>query len=128
MVDAAHPHGDGRIPVSLGPGTPCAGDALLVQDGLPAPDGFPAIRFRLPAEGMAHAVGCPCCAPRNPAAAALGMLFRARARGEVPWFERVLALADARGRATVIAALTDDLLVTARFVEAPALPPGNCRW
>lgn len=109
----------GRIPVSLTLDEASPGVALLVQDDLPVPAGLPTVRFRLPAAGAFHRFGCACCAPRNPAAAALAALFHARARGQVAWFDRVATLLkDERGRAAVVAALADDLLVMARFVEA----------
>ncbi|MDE2573876.1 MAG: hypothetical protein KGL55_01045, partial [Rhodospirillales bacterium] len=57
--------------------------------------------------------GCACCLPRHGAAAALGALFLARARGEVPFFRRVLAVV--RDAAAVRAALAGDVVTAARF-------------
>jgi hypothetical protein len=60
-----------------------------------------------------HGAGCACCAPRGAVGRALGGLFLARARGEVPYFRRVVVVsADVAG---VRAALASDILVAARF-------------
>jgi hypothetical protein len=60
-----------------------------------------------------HAFGCTCCLPRTAAAQALGQLFLARARGEMGFFRRVIAAPE--DAASVRAAVTDDVLVAARF-------------
>jgi hypothetical protein len=67
-----------------------------------------------------HAGGCACCGGgRSPAAAALDRLFQARVRGACPWFERVVALAEApAARDAVVAALREDAVTAARFRAA----------
>jgi len=113
--------GDGRIPVLLaGAGIAGAGAAVL-------PAGA-AARFTV--EAGVHAVGCACCVPRSDAARALARLFLARARGEVALFRRVIAVtASPAGRAAVTAAVTGDVLASARFRMAeqarPEAPPPN---
>ncbi len=68
----------------------------------------------------AHPLGCACCLPRGPVAVALGRLFLARARGEAPLFDTVIAVTrGAAGAAAVRAALTDDVVTRARFRLAP---------
>ncbi len=105
--------------------------ALLVEDG-PAPSdppqgnvpmgAAPVARFALPA--TSHVFGCACCLPRGPVAVALGRLFLARARGEAPLFDTVLAVThSAAGRAAVHAALEGDVVTRARFRLAPDQPP-----
>ena len=89
------------------------GDALLVEgdarvDFWPLPT---AVR-----RSPAHAAGCACCVPRSPAALALDRLFQARAKGEVPFFRRVLAVTSTpEGDMAVWAALRTDPLVSGRF-------------
>lgn len=115
---------DARIPVLLegpmlpeGPILPEGGadaTALLLESDAPAPSGWTVARFDLPR--TAHRTGCACCLPRGPVAEALGRLFLARARGEVPFFRRVLARpVSEAGREALIAALADDPLVSGRF-------------
>jgi len=65
-----------------------------------------------------HAAGCACCTPRTAAAETLTRLFMQRARGEVPFFRRVLVVSDAAGNEAVRAALRSDPLVSARFRAA----------
>ena len=68
---------------------------------------------------QAHAIACSCCGGRLPAAAALDRLFQARVRGQCPWFDRVVALADtAEARAAITAALAGDAVTAARFRAA----------
>ncbi len=63
-----------------------------------------------------HPAGCACCVPRGAVAADLARLFLARARGEVPFFRRVVAVPDGgAGTDAVRAALRDDPFVSARF-------------
>ena len=65
---------------------------------------------------MPHAVACTCCGGRSAVAAALDRLFQARVRGQCPWFDRVVALAETpEARAMVEAALRDDAVTAARF-------------
>jgi hypothetical protein len=109
---------DPRIPVRL-LGTheaPPAGAAILAEGEPPPalPPGQPAARFDLPATG--HAIGCACCAPRNPAALALNRLFLSRVRGEAPFFAKVAAIPrSAKGAAAIRDALSGDPVVQARF-------------
>lgn len=58
-----------------------------------------------------HQPGCACCEGRSPAALALDRLFLDRVRGQVAFFDAVLAREDAGLRA----ALAGDRVVTARF-------------
>ena len=96
---------DGRVVVRVGRVEEAqTGDALLIEG-----DGFEA----------GHAVGCACCGGRSGAAEALGRLFQQRARGEVPFFRSVLAVATtAEGARAVQDALRADALVAARFRSA----------
>lgn len=96
--------------------------AVLVEDGVPAdtllPAAIPVARFALPA--TSHPLGCACCLPRGPVAVALGRLFLARARGEAPLFDTVIAVTrGAAGAVAVRTALTDDVVTSARFRLAP---------
>ena len=108
---------DPRTPVRLlAPGeAPPAGAAVLVEGDSPAlPPAQAVARFDLPLTG--HAIGCACCAPRNPAALALNSLFLMRVRGEVPYFTEVAAIPRGeKGAAAIRDALTDDPVVQARF-------------
>ncbi|MCW3476830.1 hypothetical protein OL599_19875 [Rhodovastum sp. RN2-1] len=102
---------DARVPVVFGAvGDAGAGDALLIEGDAPAPAGRTAARF---AATALHVAGCLCCLPRSAAGAALGALFLARARGEVPFFRRVVAVA--ADTDAVRAALADDPLAAGRF-------------
>jgi hypothetical protein len=128
MTDA----GDGRIGVRFG-AVEDAGpeDALLIEGEAPAAgiaprDGdVPADRpviahFALPVRVPTHPLDCVCCAPRGPVAEALGRLFLARARGEVRWFRSVVTVTrSAAGADAVRAALTGDVVTTARFRQDP---------
>jgi hypothetical protein len=128
MMDA----GDGRIGVRFGAAEDAGPeDALLIEGEAPvagiaprdgdAPADRPAIaRFTLPIRVPTHPPGCTCCAPRGPVAEALGRLFLARARGEVPWFRSVVAVTHSTtGAEAVRAALTGDVVTTARFRQDP---------
>lgn len=105
---------DARIPVHLGAATPPAdGDALLIE-GASAPGAHPAESFNAGSTG--HAPGCACCVARGPAALALDRLFQRRARGEVAFFRRVVAVTTSpEGDMAVWAALRDDPVASARF-------------
>lgn len=109
---------DGRIWVRFGTVADVEpGDALLIEGRAPAP-GPVVARFVVPARIGGHPVGCSCCAPRGPVATALGGLFLARARGELPWFRSVVAVTQsAAGAEAVRAALTEDIVTRARFRE-----------
>lgn len=107
---------DGRIWVRFGAVAEAEpGEALLIEGPAPA-EGRAVARFVVPARIGGHPVGCACCVPRGPVAIALGSLFLARARGELPWFRSVLAVTtSAAGREAVRSALTDDVVTRARF-------------
>ena len=65
---------------------------------------------------QSHAAACACCGGRAPAATALDRLFQARVRGQCPWFDRVVALAETpEARAAIAAALMEDAVTAARF-------------
>ncbi len=104
---------DARLPVVFGD-IAMAGphDALLIEGEAPAPPGRAVARFSANPRRW-HAVGCACCAPRAAAAAALGRLFLARARGEVAFFRRVVAVVT--DPAAVRAAIAGDALAAGRF-------------
>ncbi len=68
--------------------------------------------------GVGHLAGCACCMSRTAAADALSRLFLRRARGEVPFFRRVLIDVDEVGKDAVRAALQSDPIVSARFRAA----------
>ncbi len=106
---------DPRIPVLIGGADPGdAATALLVEGEPAAVPGRAVAGFVL--VPSRHPLGCPCCAPRTPAARALARLFLARARGDGPAFARVLALPRTEAGATAIRdALATDLLAAARF-------------
>ncbi|SDB69519.1 hypothetical protein [Belnapia rosea] len=99
-----------RLAAALAAGPPAA---LLAEAPAPACPGLALEAFD---SAEAHAPACTCCAGRPAAAIALDRLFQARVRGQVPWFERVVALAgSASGQAQVQAALTGDAVTAARF-------------
>src|SRR5271166_3685784 len=113
---------DARIPVRFGsPDEAGPDDALLtVTDGrgpgAAGGQGVPTVGFCLPEADGAHPAACLCCLPRGPVAEALGRLFLARVRGEVPFFTAVLAVPrDARGEAAIREAVRDDPLLSARY-------------
>ena len=109
---------DDRIPVRFGPQTAAEPHDALLIEGDAAADQAAVARFVVPAAFAGHPVGCACCVPRGPVAAALGKLFLARARGELPWFRGVLVVArSAAGEAAVRAALAGDVVTAARFRE-----------
>ncbi len=62
-----------------------------------------------------HAAGCACCQPRPPLAAALARLFLARARGEIPFFVRVVVPCPPEREAALGATLAADPVTAARF-------------
>lgn len=107
------------IPVYHG-GVIKVGDAVLAQKGYEAP-AFSYVMWFEPARA-GHRFGCSCCTARSPVAYALAALFRARATGEAPFFQKVVVLADAAGWADVQATLANDTLTRARFKLA-AEPP-----
>ena len=107
---------DPRLPLRFGPAASAgARTALLIEGDAPAPSGAPFARFVLPAMAKPHPVGCACCVPRGPVAAALASLFLSRARGG-PWFTEVLAVPRGpAGEAAIRAAVAEDVLARALF-------------
>jgi hypothetical protein len=104
---------DARIPLVFGR-VEDAGpdDAVLMEGDDPVAVAGAVVRIA-PAAVADHAPGCACCLPRPPVAAALGGLFLARARGEVPFFRRVVAVV--ADDAPIRAAIAGDPLVSGRF-------------
>lgn len=115
---------DARIPITLVSSPEAMGAALagrpaaLLAEGDP-PAGAPAVTETFVPADAPHLVGCACCAGRAPAALALDRLFQARVRGQVGWFDRVVALATSpAGQAEIAAALREDALTLARYRAA----------
>jgi hypothetical protein len=113
---------DARIPVfllanednlalALSRGKPAA---VLTAAGEATPNGAVTVTDFKPGDAP-HAAACGCCLGRGEAAKALDLLFQGRARGTVPWFDRVLAL-DPHG--DVAAALREDAVTAARYRRA----------
>jgi hypothetical protein len=103
---------DARVPVTIGEASEARQDTAWLIEGRGASPGC----FELAARPTAHPVGCTCCAPRGPVSDALNRLFLARARGEIPFFTRVIAVpASPTGEAAIRAALAEDPLASARF-------------
>lgn len=116
---------DARIPVIFGtPEQAGPDDAVLVEGGAEPGPGAQA-SFQ-PAVETGHGAGCTCCLPRNQAGRALAALLQDRARGRVPFFNRVLACptSDA-GRAELEAALDRDPVAAACFRRASPARPGH---
>lgn len=113
---------DARIPVSFVPDQAALPGALatgkpaaIVSLAPPGPKPKGAVAAdSFEARVTAHPAACACCqGSRSPAAQALDRLFQARARGVLPWFDRVLVLGEAGD--AIRAALRDDSMATARF-------------
>jgi hypothetical protein len=105
---------DARIPLVFGR-VEDAGpdDAVLIEGDAPVAVEGAVVRIA-PSTAIAdHAPGCACCLPRPPVAAALGGLFLARARGEVTFFRRVVAVV--ADDVQIRAAIAGDPLVSGRF-------------
>jgi hypothetical protein len=104
---------DARIPVFFAAeAAEAEGVAWLVED--------PAVAAWDSRDG-GHASGCACCVARSPVAAALGRLFRARAVGEVPFFNQLGVVAASEGSAAAVrqALETDGLASACYRVETP---------
>jgi hypothetical protein len=100
---------DARIPVVFGaPGAAGAEDVVLLEG-----EGAGPARWTHVAAG--HPAGCACCKPRGAAAEALGRLFLARARGEVPFFRRVVASGSPDAQAALAEAVANDPVASAYF-------------
>jgi G3E family GTPase len=107
---------DARLPLLFGAaGDASTDDALLLEgEGEPTPgrDWF------TPAPQTAHPVGCVCCTARNAAGLALSRLLLARARGQGPFFRRVIAVTRTpAGRDAVLEALRGDPLASSCLVH-----------
>ena len=113
---------DARTPVRLLESAAEAppGAVVLAEDGAPLPAAPARVeRYATPLPVSAHPIGCACCQPRNPASIALDRLFLARLRGDAPWFQEIIALAQSEaGRAAIAAALEGDNVTAARFRRA----------
>jgi hypothetical protein len=112
---------DALLIESVAPGAGEApGDHVVPPGGAARTDRPPLARFTLPVRIATHPLGCACCTPRSPVAEALGRLFLARARSELPWFRSVVAVThSAAGADAVRAALIADVVTTARFRADP---------
>jgi G3E family GTPase len=109
---------DARIPVVFAAAANAAwDDAVLAETAADAPSPAAGHRARFSvAEAADHKSGCACCTPRSGAAAALGRLFLDRARGDIPFFRRVVVTTTTlQGAAAVRAAVAQDPLVSGRF-------------
>ncbi len=102
---------DMRVPV-------VAGDATLAGPG-------DVVQPALPEGATRHSIGCTCCQPRPPLAAALARLFLARARGETGYFTRVIVPCPPEREAALAAALTADPVTAARFRFAGRIQPAS---
>ncbi len=112
---------DERIPVRLAaalgaiePGT------LVLADRGHRFAGAPGVAVRVASFANAHertadGAACACCAGRAPFATELGRLFAERARGEVVFFRRLLALGGERARDAASRALREDAFLAARY-------------
>jgi len=106
---------DARVPVRFGETKEAAPDDALLVEGVLGEDlGGRAAGFEL--AWSEHGAGCSCCTPRNPAAVALNRLFQARAKGEVLFFRRVVAVTQTpEAGLAVWAAVRGDPLTSGRF-------------
>ncbi len=99
----------------------------VVFSGLDAAAATDAVLFEAPAQrfsgatasfglGEMHPRNCVCCVGRGAAGRALGQLLHQRARGNVPFFQRVVVVyRSPEGRAAVEQALAADPLASACF-------------
>ena len=97
-------------PEELGPG-----DLVLLDERL-GPDAVPTGVVTRRVAFAGHAAACACCGGRSPLAGMLARLVVERARGEVPFFGRVVAVSDAGGRAALRDLVRADMLVGSRYV------------
>lgn len=105
---------DARVPVRVGRVEEAGpGVALLIEGDGPVVAGAAVARFA--ATPGRHPPGCACCTPRGPIAAALGRLFVARGRGEVPFFREVIAVLDAASVPALHQALETDPMLAGRY-------------
>jgi len=105
---------DARVPVLIGRLEDAEGDDALLIEGSQRVQ-RPAVAHFEVAERQ-HAPGCACCAPLSPVAFALRALFQARAKGDVPFFRRVVAVTRTEeGDVAVWSAIRNDPLTAGRF-------------
>ena len=103
------PH-PGRLRGAPAPGTPDSD--VAVGSGCGAVDASGSLRLR-------HCPRLRLLPAARGRRAGVAALFLRRARGEIPFFRRVLAVARTpAGRAAILAALTDDPVVSGRFRAA----------
>lgn len=117
MTDPA----DHRIEIAFGtPEQVGPGDVLLAEGEHPGA----AANFAPGAAG--HALGCACCAPRTGAGRALTALLHGRARGQLPFFRRVVVFAcTGPGRAELAHAVSTDPVARACFRLSPDRAPAR---
>lgn len=101
-----------RIPVVFG-GAAGPGDAVLVEEGMAYAGAGYMVGFSAGLPG--HVTGCACCGGRTRVAEVLGRMFLDRARGETPFFGRVVVVASPAGEAAVREAVEGDMVVRARY-------------
>ena len=121
---------DPRLPVllraRLDPTELAPDDVVLLDAGLahPAlPVGAVSRQVAFTPAGAAHGTACACCGGQTALGRVLLRLLVERARGEIPFFRRLVAVADMQGRASLLAALRSDPIVGSRY--APAPPPSS---
>jgi len=114
---------DMRIPVLFGDVQAEPDTLWLVETGLQPPVHGHTEYFTLPQAKFGHITGCTCCTPRGPAADALSRLFRARATGTAPFFNRVIVQASPAGEAAVRQAIASDIMTAARYCLAGGEDP-----
>jgi hypothetical protein len=104
---------DPRIPLVFGSLDSAGPDDAVLFEGRQRPYAGAATHFT---PGTGHAIGCSCCVARQEAGRALTWLLHARARNQVPYFTRVLAVVETeQGRAEVQAALRTDPVASGCF-------------
>jgi hypothetical protein len=86
-----------------------------VWAGDPAQAGAADVVPAIPPGDSRHTIGCACCVPRAPLAEALTKLFFARARGEIPFFARVILPCEPGQEGALAALLAADPVTAARF-------------
>ena len=113
---------DARFPIllraGLAPEELLPGDLVLLDARVaepPVPAGVTARSVAFAPVGADHGAGCTCCAAHSPLARTLASLVVERARGEVPFFARLVAVSDAAGRAALRASVRADPLVGSRY-------------
>lgn len=110
---------DARFPIllraRLAPAELAPGDLVLLDERVPQPPLPPGVTARRVAFAASHGASCACCGGHAPLARTLARLVVERARGEVPFFARLVAVSDATGRAALRVAVRADPLVSSRY-------------